>query len=65
MRTIFPQENGESATASNHAPNVSGQLESESEQDVKYPKRLRHRGKGKVLATIYNAGESRSREFPC
>ena len=25
----------------------------ESEQNVKFPKRLRHRGKGKVLATIY------------
>jgi len=28
-------------------------LDSESERDVKFPKRLRHRGKGKVLATIY------------
>jgi integrase len=28
-------------------------LEGESEQNVKFPKRLRHRGKGKVLATIY------------
>jgi hypothetical protein len=27
--------------------------EGESEQDVKFPKRLRHRGKGDVLATIY------------
>ena len=30
-----------------------GALEAESEQQVKFPKRLRHRGKGKVLATIY------------
>jgi integrase len=30
-----------------------GALEVESEQQVKFPKRLRHRGKGKVLATIY------------
>ena len=28
-------------------------LGDESEQNVKFPKRLRHRGKGKVLATIY------------
>ena len=53
MRTIFTEENGESATVTKDSPNIPGQLESESEQDVKYPKRLRHRGKGKVLATIY------------
>jgi integrase len=53
MRTIFTQENGESATVTKDSPNIPGQLESESEQDVKYPKRLRHHGKGKVLATIY------------
>jgi hypothetical protein len=28
-------------------------LGGESERNVKFPKRLRHRGKGKVLATIY------------
>ena len=36
-----------------HSPNISGELPVESEQNVKFPKRLRHRGKGKVLATIY------------
>ena len=35
------------------SPNISGELESENEQGVKFPKRLRHRGKGRVLATIY------------
>jgi integrase len=53
MRTTFPQENGESAAAPKDSPNISGQLDNENEQDVKYPKRLRQRGKGKVWATIY------------
>ncbi len=53
MRTTFIMENGESATVPKDYPDISGQLESESEQDVKYPKRLRHNGKGGVLATIY------------
>ena len=53
MRTTFPQENGESVTAPKDSPNISGQLDSENEQDVKYPKRLRHKGKGRVWATIY------------
>ena len=53
MRTNFPQENGESATAPQVSPNISGRLESENEQDVKFPKRLRYKGKGRVLATIY------------
>ena len=53
MRTTFPKENGELATAPQVSPNILGQLEGESEQDVKFPKRLRHNGKGRVLATIY------------
>ncbi len=53
MRTNFPKESDELATVTKDPPNISGQLESESEQDVKYPKRLRHHGKGRVLATIY------------
>jgi hypothetical protein len=53
MRTTFPQENGESATAPKDFPHTSGQLDNENEQDVKYPKRLRRQGKGKVWATIY------------
>jgi hypothetical protein len=39
------------------SPNISSELEGESEQVVKYPKRLRHKGKGKVLATIYKRSD--------
>jgi hypothetical protein len=53
MRTMFPVENGELATVPKDSPNILGQLDNENEQAVKFPKRLRHRGKGKVLATIY------------
>jgi len=53
MRTSFPKESGELATVPKDSPNVLGELGSENEHNVKYPKRLRHRGKGKVLATIY------------
>jgi integrase len=53
MRTTFPKDNGETAAAPKDSPNISGQLDNEYEQDVKYPKRLRLRGKGKVWATIY------------
>ena len=53
MRTIFIEGNGVLATVPKDSPNISGQLGSENEQDVKYPKRLRHHGKGRVLATIY------------
>jgi integrase len=35
------------------SPNISGALEGTNEPQVKFPKRLRHRGKGRVLATIY------------
>src|SRR5258708_7495120 len=57
MRTSFPKENGDSATVPKDSPNNSGQLESENEQTVKFPKRLRNRGKGKVLATIYRRSD--------
>jgi integrase len=53
MRTNFPKESGESATAPKDSPNISGQVESEDGQNVKYPKRLRYKGKGRVWATIY------------
>jgi hypothetical protein len=36
-----------------HSQNISGGFDVESDRNVKFPKRLRHRGKGKVLATIY------------
>ena len=51
--TNFAKENDELETAPQVSPNILGQLEGESEQDVKFPKRLRHNGKGRVLATIY------------
>jgi integrase len=41
------------ATATKDSPNISWQLGSEDQTKVKFPKRLRYRGKGKVLATIY------------
>ena len=45
------------AVFSSKAPKISqtfrANWSSENEQAVKYPKRLRYRGKGKVLATIY------------
>jgi integrase len=53
MRTTFPEENGESDTAPKLFPNISGHLGSQNECNVKFPKRLRHNGKGRVLATIY------------
>jgi hypothetical protein len=53
MRTNFPAENGESDAAPKLFPNISGHLGSENECNVKFPKRLRHNGKGRVLATIY------------
>lgn len=40
MRTTFLQGNGELETALIDYPNISGQLEGENEQGVKYPKRL-------------------------
>jgi hypothetical protein len=57
MRTTFPSENGDLATASKDSQNISGDLEDESEQSVKFPKRLRHKGKGRVLATIYKRSD--------
>jgi integrase len=53
MRTTFPFENGEPDAAPKLSPNISGHLGSENECNVKFPKRLRHNGKGRVLATIY------------
>ena len=51
MRTSFPQENGELAASPKDSPNILEALGGESEQNVKFPKRQRHRGK--VLVTIY------------
>jgi len=53
MRTIFPNENGGLVTSPKHSPNILEGFGDESEKNVKFPKRLRYRGKGKVLATIY------------
>src|SRR5271157_5366428 len=53
MRTNFSLENGESATYPKDSPNILEGLGAESEHSLKFPKRLRYRGKGKVLATIY------------
>jgi hypothetical protein len=49
----FPNEIGDSAVHPKETQKVSGHLEDESEQTVNFPKRLRYKGKGKVLATIY------------
>ncbi len=49
---------GDADYPSKHSQNISSALEAESEQQVKFPKRLRHRGKGKVLATIYKFPDS-------
>jgi len=38
--------------ASKNSPNIPGDLEHEDEKDVKYPKRLRHKGKGRVPAGL-------------
>ena len=53
MRTTFPTENVDSGQSPKDSPNIPGALGGENEKDVKFPKRLRYRGKGKVLATIY------------
>jgi integrase len=54
--SILPQT-GEPEASTQHSPNISTGL-GESERDVKFPKRLRHRGKGDVLATIYKRPDS-------
>ncbi len=51
MRTIFYLENGDFSKYPKHFPNISGELGDENEQSVKFPKRLKYRGK--LLATIY------------
>jgi integrase len=53
MRTTFPRENGDPVTAPKDSPNISGQLDNESEQTVSFPKRLKHKKRGRVWATIY------------
>src|SRR6267142_6417281 len=49
----FPLENEGLAVDSKDSPNILGVLGEENEQNVKFPKRLRYKGKVKVLATIY------------
>ena len=49
----LPNENGGLENHPKDSPNIPGQPEDESDQNVKFPKRLRHNGRGKVLATIY------------
>lgn len=51
--TSFPAENGDSGHATKDSPNNLGHLDTENEQDVKFPKKLRYRGKGRALARIY------------
>ncbi len=53
MRTTFPSENGDTTLAPKENQNISGQVDGENEQSVKFPKRLRVKKGGKVLATIY------------
>jgi hypothetical protein len=55
MKTRFPPDSQGSGPngAAKHSQNIPSGLEDESECTVKFPKRLRHRGNGKVLATIY------------
>jgi integrase len=57
MRTSFPGENEDSLDGTKDSPNIPAELGNETEQDVKFPKRLRYRGKGRVLGTIYKRPE--------
>jgi len=53
MRTSFPQENGEIGVAPQLSPSVSDGLDGESERNMRFPIRLRYKGKGKVLVVLY------------
>src|SRR6267142_532437 len=53
----FPVENDGLSAVTKDPPNIPGHLGDESEQNVKFPKRLRYRGKGKVLCTIYKRAD--------
>jgi hypothetical protein len=53
MRTTFPIGNGESSNLPKLSPNILGHSDNPVGANVKFPKRLRYRGKGRVLATIY------------
>ncbi len=44
----FPKENEVSGEAPKNSPNNTGDLQAESEQNVKFPKRLRHNERGRV-----------------
>lgn len=46
-------ENSSTGDAPKDSPNISDGFGGEEEQNLKFPKRLRHNGRGKVLATIY------------
>lgn len=46
------EEYGEVETVPKDSPNILDGLEDESDKTVKFPKRLRHKGRGRVLATI-------------
>lgn len=52
--TTFQPENEREAGVTKETPNFPDGLGVESEQNVKFPKRLRYNGRGRVLATIYN-----------
>jgi integrase len=53
MRTNFPRESGDLGSETKDSPNIPRDLAAETDQTVSFPKRLRHKGKGRVLATIY------------
>ena len=46
-------ENDSTGDAPKDSPNISDGFGGEEEQNLKFPKRLRHNARGKVLATIY------------
>jgi integrase len=54
-RTIFPMENGKSAFRPKEAQNISEGFVEQTKVNVKFPKRLRYRDRGKILATIYKS----------
>jgi hypothetical protein len=52
MRTNFLQEKGESFNASKDSPSISGPLDTENQQTVKFPKKRCHKGRGRIFAAI-------------
>ena len=54
---VSNSENDSTGDAPKDSPNISDGFGGEEEQNLKFPKRLRHNGRGKVLATIYKRPE--------